>query len=157
MKTFQYAAATISLFAAVALADESTAINILRAGSQPAVKAPPEYFSGDARIESRFKGSGTARISGGLVSFEPAARTAWHTHPLGQTLFVTAGVGLVQEWGKPIQEIKLGYTVWIPPGVKHWHGASPTVGMTHLAFAEQLDGKAVDWFEKVSDDQYLAR
>ena len=91
------------------------------------------------------------------MTFEPAARTAWHTHPLGQTLFITAGVGRVQQWGKPLQEMKPGDIVWIPPGVKHWHGASPTEGMTHLAVAEQLDGSAVQWLEKVSDEQYLAK
>ncbi len=91
------------------------------------------------------------------MTFEPAARTAWHTHPLGQTLFITAGVGRVQQWGKPVQEMKPGDIVWIPPGVKHWHGASPTEGMTHLAVAEQLDGSAVQWLEKVSDEQYLAK
>jgi quercetin dioxygenase-like cupin family protein len=101
-----------------------------------------------------FTADAPARVRGATVTFEPGARTGWHTHPLGQTLIVTAGVGRVQQWGGPIQEIRPGDTVWIPPGVKHWHGASPTVGMSHIAFSEALDGKSVDWMEKVSDEQY---
>ena len=157
MKSIKYAATAMFLLAGTALADESGAVSILRAGSQPTVKASSEFFSGDARIDSLFKGSGAARISGGLVSFDPAARTAWHTHPLGQTLFITAGTGLVQEWDKPIQEMGPGDIVWIPAGVKHWHGASASVGVTHLAFAEQVDGSAVQWMEKVRDEQYFAK
>lgn len=127
---------------------------VTRAGSQPSSVGPAENFTGSVRVDDRFKGSGLARISGATVTFDPGARTAWHTHPLGQTLIVTAGVGLVQEWDGPIQEIRPGDIIWIPPGVKHWHGASPTVGMSHIAFSEALDGKTVEWMEQVSDEQY---
>jgi len=106
------------------------------------------------RIDSPFKGSNPARVGGGIVTFEPGARTAWHTHPLGQTLIVTAGAGLIQQWGGPIQEMKQGDVVWIPPGVKHWHGATANESMTHIAIAENLDGKTVEWMENVSDEQY---
>ena len=119
-------------------------IVVARAGAQPSAAGPAENFTGSVRVDGRFKGSGLARISGATVTFEPGARTAWHTHPLGQTLIVTAGVGLVQEWGGPVQGLRPGDTVWIPPGVKHWHGASPTVGMSHIAFSEALDGKTVE-------------
>lgn len=127
---------------------------VTRAGSQPSVAGPAENFTGSVRVDDRFKGSGLARISGATVTFEPGARTAWHTHPLGQTLIITAGVGLVQELGGPVQEIRPGDIAWVPPGVKHWHGASPTVGMSHIAFSEALDGRTVEWMEKVSDEQY---
>jgi quercetin dioxygenase-like cupin family protein len=106
------------------------------------------------RVESRFQGTAPARIGGATVTFEPGARTAWHSHPLGQTLIVTAGVGLVQEWSGPIQEIRPGDIVWIAAGVKHWHGATPTNGMSHIAFSESLNGKSVEWMEKVTDEQY---
>jgi len=127
---------------------------VLRAGTQVPTVGAPENFTGTVRVDSRFKGSDPARISGGIVSFEAGARTAWHTHPLGQTLFVTSGVGLVQHWNGEVQEIRPGDIVWIPPGVKHWHGASPTAGMVHLAFSEARDGKSVDWLEQVTDAQY---
>jgi quercetin dioxygenase-like cupin family protein len=130
------------------------AITIRRIGSQPSARGSVEYFTGAVRIDSRFQGCDPARVGGGIVTFEPGARTAWHTHPLGQTLIVTAGAGLIQQWGGPIQEMKQGDVVWIPPGVKHWHGATATTGMTHIAIAEQLDGKSADWMEKVSDEQY---
>lgn len=129
-------------------------VSVLRAGSQPAAIGAPENFTGVVRVDSRFKGTDPARIGGGLVSFEAGARTAWHTHPLGQTLFVTSGVGLVQHWGREIQEIRPGDVVWIPPDVKHWHGATPGTAMSHLAFSEALDGKSVEWMEHVTDDQY---
>ncbi|SFX45866.1 Cupin domain protein [Azotobacter vinelandii] len=129
-------------------------IEITPVGSQPSSAGPENCFTGTVRIDSLFRGSAPARVGGGTVTFEPGARTAWHTHPLGQTLIVTAGAGLVQHWGGPRQEIRPGDTVWIPPGVKHWHGATPTTGMTHIAIAETLDGKAVEWLEKVSDEQY---
>lgn len=157
MKSIKLAATAMTDLAGAAFADDSASVSVLRVGSQSTAKASSEYYSGEARVDSLFKGTGDARISGGIVTFEPAARTAWHTHPLGQTLFITAGVGRVQQWGKPVQEMKPGDIVWIPPGVKHWHGASPTEGMTHLAVAEQLDGSAVQWLEKVSDEQYLAK
>ena len=129
-------------------------MEIKRAGSQPSETGPGTWFTGAVRIDRLFSPPDPARATGALVTFEPGARTAWHTHPLGQTLIVTAGVGLVQHWDGPIQEIKPGDTVWIPPGVKHWHGASVTSGMTHVAISEALDGKTVDWLEHVSDEQY---
>ncbi|WP_425598173.1 (R)-mandelonitrile lyase [Brucella intermedia] len=129
-------------------------ILVTRAGAQPSAAGPAEHFTGSVRVDGRFKGSGDARISGATVTFDPGARTAWHTHPLGQTLIVKAGVGLVQHEGGPIKEIRPGDTIWIPPGVKHWHGATATVGMSHIAFSEALDGKTVEWMEQVSDEQY---
>ncbi len=129
-------------------------IVLTRSGSQPSAKGAAEYFTGTVRIDAPFQAGAPARVGGGTVTFEPGARSAWHTHPLGQTLIVTAGGGLVQQWGSPAQEMRPGDVVWIPPGVKHWHGASPTTGMTHIAINEALDGKAVDWMEKVTDEQY---
>ena len=129
-------------------------MNIIRAGSQPSNKGPADWFTGTVRIDSPFKGSEPARVSGAIVTFEPSARTAWHTHPLGQTLIVTAGGGRVQRWGGPIEEIRPGDIVWFPPGEKHWHGAAATTALTHIAIQEQHEGKAVDWLEKVSDAQY---
>jgi quercetin dioxygenase-like cupin family protein len=129
-------------------------MNIIRAGSQPSNKGPADWFTGTVRIDSPFKGSEAARVSGAIVTFEPGARTAWHTHPLGQTLIVTAGGGRVQRWGGPIEEIRPGDIVWFPPGEKHWHGAAATTALTHIAIQEQHEGKAVDWLEKVSDAQY---
>jgi len=131
-------------------------MEIKRSGSQPSNKGPADYFTGPVRIDSPFKGTGPARIGGAIVTFEPSARTAWHTHPLGQTLIVTAGCGRVQRWGGPIEEIRPGDVVWFEPGEKHWHGATPTTAMTHVAIAEALDGKVADWMEKVSDEQYKA-
>jgi quercetin dioxygenase-like cupin family protein len=129
-------------------------MKITRSGSQPFRKGPAEYFTGSVRVEQPFAGTAPARIGGAFVTFEPAARTAWHTHPLGQTLIVTAGHGWVQSDGGPKEEIRPGDVVWIPPGEKHWHGATATSGMTHIAIAEALDGKTVEWMEQVSDDQY---
>jgi quercetin dioxygenase-like cupin family protein len=142
------------LFASVALAQPEQATTITRVGAQPSSTGSADHFTGSVRVDSRFRGSDPARISGGIVTFEPGARTAWHAHPLGQTLIVTAGVGLVRHWGGPIQEIKPGDIARIPPGVKHWHGATATNGMTHIAITEALDGKTVDWMEKVTDEQY---
>jgi len=119
-------------------------VTVTRVGSQPSAPGPEAYFTGPVRIDAPFKGSGDARIGGATVTFSPGARTAWHTHPLGQTLIVIAGVGRVQQVGGPVQEIRPGDTVWIPPGIKHWHGATPATGMTHIAIAESLDGKTVD-------------
>jgi 4-carboxymuconolactone decarboxylase len=138
----------------VASSEDSQTIRITRSGSQPSAKGSVEYFTGAVRIDSRFQQSDPARVGGGIVTFEPGARTAWHAHPLGQTLIVTAGAGLIQQWGGPIQEMKQGDVVWIPPGVKHWHGATATTAMMHIAIAEQLDGKSAEWMEKVSDEQY---
>ena len=129
-------------------------MEIKRAGSQPSRKGPADWFTGTVRIDSPFKGTDPARVAGAIVTFEPGARTAWHTHPLGQTLIVTGGCGRAQRWGGPIEEIRPGDIVWFLPGEKHWHGASPTTAITHIAIQEQLDGKAVDWLEKVTDEQY---
>jgi len=138
----------------VATSDDSQTISITRSGSQPSAKGPAEYFTGSARIEPLFKAKDPSRTSGALVTFEPGTRTAWHTHPVGQILIVTAGSGWVQQWGGQIQEIRQGDVVWIPPAQKHWHGATATTGMTHVAIQEHLDGKRVEWMEKVSDEQY---
>jgi len=127
---------------------------VTRSGSQHSVKAPAEYFTGSVRVDPLFQPNDPSRTSGAYVTFEPGARSAWHMHPLGQTLIVTAGTGRVQRWGGPIEEIRAGDVVWIPPGQKHWHGASPNTAMTHIAIQERLDGKTVDWLEKVSDAQY---
>lgn len=131
-------------------------IRIARAGAQPSQPLPADHFTGAARMDSAFQVGEPARISGGRVLFEPGARTNWHTHPLGQTLIVTAGVGRVQRWGDPIDEMRQGDIVWIPPGQKHWHGAAPNTSMTHIAITEQLDGKVVEWMEKVTGAQYGA-
>jgi quercetin dioxygenase-like cupin family protein len=129
-------------------------MDIKRSGSQPSGKGPAEYFTGTVRIDRLFQANYPARALGASVTFEPGGRTAWHTHPLGQTLIVTAGCGLVQRWGGSIEEIRPGDVISFPPGEKHWHGATATTAMTHIAIQEQLDGKAVDWMEKVSDEQY---
>jgi quercetin dioxygenase-like cupin family protein len=131
-------------------------MQITRSGSQPSQKGPDEYFTGSVRVDSRFQGSAPARVGGGTVTFEPGARTAWHTHPLGQTLIVTSGRGWVQVEGGPREEVLPGDIVWFPPGEKHWHGATDTTAMSHIAIAESLDGKTVNWLEKVSDQQYRA-
>ena len=131
-------------------------MEIKRAGSQPSAKGSTDYFTGTVRVDPLFQAPAPARFSGAAVTFEPGARTAWHTHPLGQTLIVTAGLGRVQRWGDPIEEIRPGDVVWFPPGEKHWHGASPTTALTHIAVQEQLDGKNVEWMEQVSDDRYPA-
>jgi len=131
-------------------------MEIKRSGSQPSTKGSAEYFTGAVRVDPLFQAKSPARAVGASVTFEPGARTAWHTHPLGQTLIVTAGCGLVQRWGGPIEEIRPGDVVWIPPSEKHWHGATATTAMTHIAIQEQLVGKTADWMEKVSDEQYHA-
>jgi quercetin dioxygenase-like cupin family protein len=131
-------------------------MDIKRSGSQPSAKGPADWFTGTVRIDPLFPVTPPARAAGNTVTFEPGARTAWHTHPLGQTLIVIAGCGRVQCWGEPIEEIRPGDVVWFPPGEKHWHGAAPTTAMTHIAIQEQLDGKAVEWLEKVTDEQYQA-
>jgi 4-carboxymuconolactone decarboxylase len=135
---------------------EQEMIRITRSGGQPPQPAPAENFTGAARIDSSFQTTAPERLSGARVTFDPGARTAWHTHPLGQLLIVTAGTGRVQRWGDPVDEIRQGDVVWIPAGQKHWHGAAPNSSMTHIAIVEQLDGKSVDWMEKVSDAQYGA-
>lgn len=141
----------------VSSGNDARIVEVRRNGSQPSTKGPADNFTGSVRITPLFEAREPSRMAGGSVTFEPSARTAWHTHPLGQTLIVTAGSGSVQQWGRPIQEIRLGDVVQIPPGVKHWHGATATTAMTHIALQEQLDGKNVDWMEQVSDEQYRKR
>jgi len=131
-------------------------MEIKRSGSQPSTQGSAEYFTGTVRIDPLFQPKEPARALGASVTFEPGARTAWHTHPLGQTLIVTAGCGRVQRWDGPIEEMRPGDVIWFPPGEKHWHGAAPTTAMTHIAIVEVLDGKSADWMEKVTDEQYQA-
>jgi quercetin dioxygenase-like cupin family protein len=131
-------------------------MDITRAGSQPSNKGPADWFTGTVRIDPVITALPPARVAAAKVTFEPGARTAWHTHPLGQTLIVTDGMGLAQRDGDPIEEIRPGDVVWFPPNEKHWHGASPTTAMTHIAIQESLDGKAVEWMEKVTDERYGA-
>ena len=132
-------------------------MDIKRSGSQPSAKGAAEYFTGTVRIDPLFEAHDRARTLGASVTFEPGARTAWHTHPLGQTPIVTAGCGLAQRWGGSIEQIRPGDVVWFAPGQKHWHGATATTAMTHIAIVEKLDGKTVDWLEQVSDEQYAGR
>ncbi len=129
-------------------------MEIKRAGSQPSAKGPADWFTGTVRVDPMFNAPDPARVVGASVTFEPGARTAWHTHPLGQTLIVIAGLGRAQREGGPIEEIRPGDIIWFAPGEKHWHGASPATAMTHFAIQENLNGKTVDWLEKVSDEQY---
>ena len=129
-------------------------MEIRRSGSQPSCKGPTDWFTAAVRIDPLFQAPDPARVVAASVTFEPGARTAWHTHPLGQILIVTAGCGRVQRWGGAIEEIRPGDVIWFPPDEKHWHGAAPTTAMTHIAVQEQLDGKTVDWMEQVSDEQY---
>ena len=139
---------------AVASSKGSQTIKISRSGSQPSIKGSAQYFTGSVQRELLFEANDPLRASGAHVTFEPGARTAWHTHPFGQILIVTAGSGWIQQWGSPIEEIRQGDVVRIPPGVKHWHGATATTSLTHIAIQEQLDRKTADWMEKVSDEQY---
>ncbi|HUN99787.1 MAG TPA: cupin domain-containing protein [Bradyrhizobium sp.] len=129
-------------------------MEIKRIGTQASGAGPADWFTGKVRIDPLFDRPDPARVSGASVTFEPGARTAWHTHPLGQTLIVTAGCGWAQHWGGTVEEIRPGDVIWFPPGEKHWHGAAATTGMTHIAIAEKLGGKVVEWMEKVSDEQY---
>lgn len=131
-------------------------MEIKKLGSQSSAKGPAEYFTGNVRLDSPFKQSEPARVSGAIVTFEPGARTAWHTHPLGQTLIVTSGCGWIQCWGQPKKEIRAGDVISCACGEKHWHGATATTAMTHVAITELLNGKAVEWMEKVTDEEYLA-
>jgi quercetin dioxygenase-like cupin family protein len=130
---------------------------IAPAGTQASSSGPAEFFTGRVRVDPVWPADSHINASGGLVTFEPGARSAWHTHPAGQRLVVMAGVGMTQEWGKPVQVIRPGDVVWCPPGVKHWHGAAPTTAMTHLAVSGTAEGRNVTWMEKVSDEQYQAR
>jgi quercetin dioxygenase-like cupin family protein len=129
-------------------------MDIKRNGSRPSSKAPADRFVGTVLIDHLFQPMAPARATGQNVTFEPGARTAWHTHPLGQHLIVTAGCGWAQRWGRPVEEIRPGDVIWFPPGEKHWHGAAPTTAMTFIAIQEQLDGKVVDWMEQVTDEEY---
>lgn len=130
-------------------------MDITRSGTTPSAKGPSEYFTGSVRLDAPFKATEPARVGGATVTFEPGARTAWHTHPLGQTLIVTSGLGWAQREGGPREEIRPGDIVWFPPGEKHWHGATDTTAMTHIAIAESLNGTPVTWLEQVSDQDYL--
>lgn len=145
---------TMTQAPAVAAEEKGAAMHIARAGSQPSRRGQAELFTGGVRVDPLASVHEPSRVAASYVTFEPGARTAWHSHPLGQTLVVTAGVGWVQQEGKPVEEIKPGDVVWIPPGLRHWHGASPTTAMTHIAITETLDGKNSDWMEKVTDEQY---
>jgi quercetin dioxygenase-like cupin family protein len=129
-------------------------MEIRRSGSQPSSKGPADWFTGLVRIDPLFEAPEPARVRGASVTFEPGARTAWHSHPLGQTLIVTSGLGWTQCWGGPKEEIRPGDVIWCPPGVKHWHGATPSTAMSHIAIQEALDGKVVEWMEQVSEAQY---
>lgn len=131
-------------------------MQIKRSGSQPSGKGPKDYFAGTVRIDPLFDAADPARVFGASVTFEPGARTAWHTHPLGQTLIVTAGCGWAQRWGGQKEEIRLGDVIWFPPGEKHWHGATASSAMTHIAIVEKLNGVSADWMEQVSDEQFHA-
>jgi 4-carboxymuconolactone decarboxylase len=157
MKTFRIIGISFLMLASSAqsqTATEQEKIRIWRSGSQTSRQGPAENFTGSVRVDPLFQASAPSRASGSLVTFEADARTAWHTHPLGQILIVTAGTGRVQRWGDPVEEIHQGDVVWIPPGQKHWHGAAPNSSMAHIGIVEQLDGKSVDWMEKVSEAQY---
>ncbi|MGJ7914455.1 cupin domain-containing protein [Massilia sp. LXY-6] len=150
------ASACALLLALPAFAQQANApdMRIARAGSQASSKGPAQYFTGSARIDPLFAQQVPMNTSGAYVSFEPGARSAWHTHPAGQVLVVTAGVGRVQRWGGPVQEVHPGDVIWTPPGVKHWHGAAPATPVTHIAIQDSVGGKNVEWMEKVSDEQY---
>ena len=154
MKHLAATALSLSLLVFDSRAQEAPMLTVTPNGSQPSAKGPADFFTGTVRVDAPFKGTVPAAVSGATVTFEPGARTAWHTHPLGQTLIVTAGSGWVQEAGKPAQSIKPGDTVWIPPHVKHWHGATAKTAMTHIAIAEVQDGKVVEWREQVSGQEY---
>ena len=129
-------------------------MEIKRVGSHPSGKGPAEYFTGAVRLDMLIEAPDPARVVSASVTFEPGARTAWHTHPLGQTLIITSGCGRARRWGGPVEEIRPGDVIWFAPGEKHWHGAAPTTGMTHIAIQEKLNGKTVDWLEQVNDEQY---
>ncbi len=131
-------------------------MDIKKNGTQPSGRGPADYFTGVVRIDPLFQAPDPARVAGACVTFEPGARTAWHTHPLGQTLVVVSGCGRAQRWGGPIEEIKPGDVIWFAPDEKHWHGAAPTTAMTHIAVQERQDGRTVDWLEHVTDEQYTA-
>src|SRR5216110_3578342 len=163
LKTMGAVAATAFTFPAILRGQNTTSaiqrkelnMEIKRVGTQASTKGPGDWFTGTVRIDPLFQANAPARAAGASVTFEPGARTAWHTHPFGQTLIVTSGCGRVQRWGGAIEEIQPGDVVWFPPGEKHWHGAAPKTAMTHIAIQEALDGKVVEWMEHVTDEQYL--
>lgn len=155
--TLALASGLMTLAGGAALAqplEGNATMQIRRAGSQPSGKGPANYFTGGVRVDPMFPANAPSRVNGGHVTFEPGARSNWHTHPLGQTLIITSGLGWVQREGGAIEEVRPGDVVWFPPGLKHWHGATPATAMTHIAVQEALDGKNVDWLERVSDEQY---
>jgi quercetin dioxygenase-like cupin family protein len=154
MKRFAALAVALSLLTPAGAFANPDDLRITRAGSQPSGRGPAEYFTGSVRVDPLFPATAPSRMSGGLVTFEPGARSAWHTHPVGQVLIVTAGLGWVGREGGPFAEIRPGDVVWIPPGLRHWHGATATTGMSHIALQEQVDGRNVDWMGKVTDEQY---
>jgi quercetin dioxygenase-like cupin family protein len=154
LATLTRAGAATTPASAVPTKEWNETMEIKRAGSRPPGKGPADWFTGAVRIDPLFEASEPARAAGAAVTFEPGARTAWHTHPLGQTLIVTAGCGWAQLEGGPVEEIRPGDVIWFAPGEKHWHGATATTGMTHIAIQEKLNGSPVDWLEKVSDEQY---
>lgn len=154
MKAFILTVMFFLLVGTQAMASSAKEVTVTHAGSQPVTQGDPKNFTGSVSVESRFQRDSPARTGGGMVNFAPGARTAWHSHPLGQTLIITSGSGWVEEWGHPPEKITKGDIVWIPPNVKHWHGASNTEAMTHIAIAESLEGKTVTWMEKVSEVQY---
>ncbi|MDA5498583.1 (R)-mandelonitrile lyase [Yersinia aleksiciae] len=154
MKILAASTVMLSMLSPAAFAAVEEKVKITPSGSQPSRSGPENYFSGQVRIDAPFQATPPARVGGATVTFEPKARTAWHTHPLGQTLIITQGRGWIQEWGSEIKEMNQGDIVWIPEGVKHWHGATPDTAMTHIAIAESLNGSPVEWMEKVSDEQY---
>src|SRR5437870_448784 len=162
LATIGAVAATVLTFPAILRGETTTSaiqrkeldMEIKRVGTQASSKGPADWFTGTVRIDPLFQADAPARAAGASVTFEPGARTAWHTHPLGQTLIVTSGLGWAQRWGGQVEEIRPGDVVWFEPNEKHWHGASPSSAMTHIAIQEALDGKVVEWLEKVSDEQY---
>jgi len=154
MTPIAIAGLALSLAASASSSASAQDMVIARAGTQASSKGPAQNFSGSVRVDPLFAAHAPSTASGAYVTFEPGARSAWHTHPLGQVLVVTAGVGRVQQWGGKVQEIRPGDVIWTPPGVKHWHGAAPTTALTHIAIQESAGGKNVEWMEKVSDEQY---
>lgn len=145
-----------ALVAQAAIADSDAMIEVVSSSARSATRGPPVNFTGQVQVEQLFAAERGRHVSGGRVTFRSGARSVWHSHPAGQILIVTAGTGRIQQWGRAIQTIKAGDVVWIPPGVKHWHGAAPKTSMTHIAIQETVDGKAVDWMEHVRDTQYFA-
>lgn len=154
MKLLAASTVILSILTPSAFAEVEGEVKITRSGSQSSQSGPENYFTGKVRIDATFQATSPARVGGATITFEPGARTVWHTHPLGQTLVIAQGRGWLQEWGSEIKEMNQGDIIGIPAGVKHWHGATPDTAMTHIAIAESLNGSPVEWMEKVSDEQY---